>query len=278
MMTSEELEILDEIQHDLDANKSNSRAERLANCQKVTIIARDPHGKKNKISLYQCGLPECAYCSARRGENAKRQVEKAVFENTEKVFMIETDDIDIQKKIRSLGKNNYKCFPQAEDCDQFVIFYSAETSIDGSPSVTPDYIEQLDFVDIAKKRKGKRTSGALGKTLNEENSGTVKVKLPYLVAESNDITLINVSVHQTDIDTAELDPHTEEELKSAMEEVVLADKKNLSAKGINSTIYYKTYHIDLSRIDWLSHIRNKLTYNHKMFSELSLSQLSFTQS
>ena len=274
IMSKETLDILDEMQREDDNKKIENRAKRLANCQHIVLVYRNPMQGKAKINLYQCDLPECEFCSAKRGSKAKLQIEKADFEGGQ-VFMIDTEDVKLQNQIRKLGKDHYKCFPQDAESERCIIFYTAPKEIGESIEVTDSFVEQLDWTEIARKRTGKRTSGFLGKNKDEENRGTVKVKLAHVVAETSDITLVNVCTHETDKETATLDPHTQEELQEAMQERANLDAEKMRAKGISARIIYKTYHINLSCIDWLSHIRNKLEYNKQFLPKESYTQAEF---
>lgn len=268
---------LDIDEKDTAARKWEKRMKRLADCHKNILIFRNPYTGKSQVRLFECGLPECPTCAAKRADNSKRQIEKAVFEN-ETVYSVETDNPSIINKIKKAGKDNYKSFPMSTENDMCRIFFVSETPIEGASVVTADAIEtDYDWLDISLKRKGKRTSGFLGKTKNEENTGTVKVKLAYVVSETDDITLVNVCNHETDLETPDLNPKTQEELEEAVFTRSQLSAEKQRAKGIVTTIRYKTWHVDLSRIDWLSNTRDNFNTRTSRTARETLEQLEIAQ-
>lgn len=275
-MNEEELEMLDEMQADYEEGKTERRSKRLENCGKVVIIYRNPMTGQPKINLYACNLPECERCSEKRGGNAQRQIEKAIHENNN-VWMAETSSSDAQALIKKLGKDNYKCFPQDANSDRCIIFYSSEEELLPSKPVALEDVddkEAFDWTEIARKRTGKRVSGALGKDTNPENQGTVKVKLPTLVAYTSDMNVVAACTRATDSETKDLDPHSEDELKEAVEARVTSDIEKLRSKGIECTMEYRTFRIDLSCIDWQRTIHDKFTPRYQNSSETIYKQAS----
>lgn len=254
--------------------KEDRRKFRLSRCGKQVYLVRDQNTGKATPKLYRCDLPECEFCSKRRGNKAMTQIEKAVFEQ-QNIWTLETNNEQIHASIVRLGKDKYKSFPLSGEDETRKVFYSSDNPIPGSVPVTQEDIDLYDWTEIARKKPGKRTSGALGKTTNPENTGTVKIKVATSVIDCEDAKELYGIANEARQETITLDPHSQDELESANKARAELETSKARERGYTARIVYKTFRVNLSCIDWLSHIHDKFTYKTVNTPQPNLNQLEF---
>jgi hypothetical protein len=258
----------------LQPSDDDKHARRKDECGKIVACGINVLTGRPNFRTNYCGCYNCDICMGKRATEKKTRVEKAQFEGSD-IFQLRTSDEKEIARIRSLTKENYMSFPQAEK-GEFVFFYSAELPLTSSSTqvYNIDDFSQEEWMEMTRKRPYKsRCSGALGATKSEETGKTEKVKVMEISTSSENFNDVRAALEEARKETV-VNPTTASEAEDAVKEIILLAGEKLQAKGIEYHTTYKTWRIETSRICWNT-IRDNFNHNLVNTPQPDLNQLEF---
>lgn len=165
---------------DADEHKAANRKRLMDNCGSRFYVMNPQTGRLATRYLL-CHQQDCDNCLTLRAEKEIRQLEKGMDTfGTIRMVVIKSDE-NPAKFIRKLGragitKDKRRRLPQ-EDGSTVILFASNGTEL-GGRVITVDETQDWDWMQLARRPAGTRTSGALGadpQESNKDDRATLKV-------------------------------------------------------------------------------------------------------
>ena len=230
------------------AYKSELRELRIANCGKYGYRPNAETGEGIFHPQWCNYFRECSKCAIRRKKRFRRSIGVAMHRHNT-VCMTWANSDDAAKSIcDGISKEDYKRFPM-QDGSVFVFW----RGVYGDANKIHDAreLDALDWAAIVDTPEGRRMSGALGKDDPEDEEEILGTVYLNKVTTNAPLDLEREVEKQAREQTADMDPHTIEEVENACAErtnVYLALLTELGYEELYSTMISQK----IKSINWLN--------------------------
>jgi len=244
---------------DAEIEKQNWKKEqhetRLANCGKFRSYRLNPQSGNYYLQTMYCGDHNgCPVCAKRRGEKLKKMI-TGYSDDTWDSRVAEFESDDQAKEYCKLleGKQNYLLYPQSDGTA--IVFFDDDPVDETQPGelLTNELAESMDWTQISKTPKGRRSSGSYAKPSRSKKETEEIAVIYHNRPTSNAPRRYEEKAAQLAYDqTSHLNPENAIQAELAMEERTNAYIAILAYWGFEIiTLEYVTLRVKIKRIQWV---------------------------
>lgn len=230
---------------DNDEDEPTKKSIRIRNCSKHFNRIQKSKDGDWRLAPWRCGcVRECPICRQLKVEKVRGAL--ALVANGETKIREGICNKDAANITRALGAGKYKRFPiDDETCT--LIFVSDEHK---GEVFDTEKLNSLDWNVLAISPEGKRSTGKLGTSPLGKKDGMERTRVAVITAPNATEKQWQDAGDKTKKATKDLDPHTAQEMDSALEKRAGFMCAFLQKAGVKYTIKYIMEDYVLEDIDW----------------------------